>query len=92
MLQEKEKEEEGLFKSPKSETPLFISLTHKLFPEECVAELEAFSRQLHSSNKPRWLINMIVLGSYLELIFALYIQIKVENIFLPNKNNQKNEK
>ena len=82
LFQEKEKEEEGLFKSPKSETLPFVSLTHKLFPEDCVAELVASYKQLKFQNKSKEFIIITLLWDLLGLFWAFYIQNKIENICL----------
>ena len=57
----------------------------RFIPEEYVAELEALSQQLKSTNYSNWLIKMIILKCFLELTFAFHIQIKIENIWLPQK-------
>lgn len=57
----------------------------RFIPEECVAELTALSQQLKSNNYPTWLIKMIIFKCFLELIFAFYIQIKIDNFRLPRK-------
>lgn len=65
-----------------------LSFAGQLFyflPEECVAELGALSQQLKSNNYPNWLIKMIIFKCFLELTFALYIQINIDNFRLPSK-------
>ena len=65
-----------------------LSFTGQLIcfiPEEFVAELEALSKQLKSNNYPVWLVQMIIFKCFLRLIFALYIQINIDNFWLPSK-------
>lgn len=54
-------------------------------PEEYIAELEALSEQLKSNNCPTWVIQTITFKCFLELMFAFYIQIKIDNFRLPSK-------
>ncbi len=68
---------------------LSFFLVYKLLPEECVAELEALYKQLKSQKKPRWLIVIIIIWNFLELIFAVYIQIKIENLLLSIQKKKK---
>ena len=68
----------------------FLNRIIYFIPEECVAELVALSRQLKSHNYPTWLIQIILFKCFLEVIFAFYIQIRIDNFWLPNKEKNKN--
>ncbi|MHC5725738.1 MAG: hypothetical protein ACYTXY_16705, partial [Nostoc sp.] len=52
-------------------------------PEECIVELEALHQQIKSEEDSIWVIRMIMLWTVLELLWALHIQINVENLWLP---------
>ena len=70
-----------------------LTLTGQLicfFPEECIAELEALHQQMKSEQRSTWLIRMIMLRSFLELFLALYVQINIENLWLPQHRGRKN--
>lgn len=71
-----------------------LSLTGQLIcflPEECIGELEALHQQMKSEQRSIWLIRMIILGNFLELLWAFYVQIKIDNLRLPqNKGHKKN--
>lgn len=58
-------------------------------PEECVAELGALYQQKKSEQHSIWFIRTIMLWSFLELLWAFYIQINVENLWLPNSKERK---
>ena len=82
--------EKKLDKSPsvfelKLENNLFLFLAHKLLTEDCVAELTALYHQLQAQNKPKWLIVITITWNFLELFWAFYIQIKIENLWLPQR-------
>lgn len=75
----------SIMKSPKLQKQLLLFLADKLFPEESVAELVASYKQLKSQNQSRWFILIIILWNSLGLLWAFYIQIKIENIWLPQR-------
>ena len=61
-----------------------------IFPEECIAELEALHEQMKSEQRSNWLIHMIMLWTFLELFWAFYVQINIENLWLPQHRGRKN--
>jgi cation transport ATPase len=70
-----------------------LTLTGQLicfFPEECIAELEALHKQMGSEQHSIWLIRMIMLQNFLELFLAFYVQINIENLWLPQHRGRKN--
>ena len=69
----------------KLENNLFLFLAHKLLIEDCVAELTALYQQLQAQNKSIWLNVITILWNLLGLFWAFYIQIKIENIWLPQR-------
>lgn len=71
----------------KKQNELFLFLAHKLFPEDCIAELVALYQQLKAQNqfRCRWVIAIIIFCNVLELFCNLYIYIKFENIWLPKR-------
>jgi hypothetical protein len=54
-----------------------------VLPEECIVELEDFHQQIKFEKRSAWVIRMIMLWTVLELLWALHIQINVENLWLP---------
>jgi predicted PurR-regulated permease PerM len=62
-------------------TGLFICF----IPEECVAELEALGEQLKSEHLSTWFIRIIILKNVLELFYAFYIEINIQNLWLFRK-------
>ena len=63
-----------------------LSLTGQLIcflPEECIAELEALRQQLKSEHHSIWLIRRIMFWTFLNLLWALYFQINIENLLFP---------
>ena len=64
-----------------------LSLIRRLkLPEECVAELTALYKRLKAQDRPRWLIYLRLTQETLELIFAVHIQIRLDNWRLPQRN------
>jgi hypothetical protein len=66
-------------------TPISINLPRYLlwaFPEEAVSELGVLLERLKSQNRSEIVIWAIFLRSILELFWAFYIQIKIENLWL----------
>jgi hypothetical protein len=72
---------------------IFLPLTGQLIivlPEEYIADLEAFYQQMKSEERSIWFIRKKMLWTILELLWALHIQINVENLWLPqNKGRNK---
>ncbi len=60
-----------------------------IFPEECVAELEALYQQMKSNELADWYIRIIILRNFLELLWAFYVQINIENFRLPKTNGHR---
>jgi hypothetical protein len=70
-----------------------LTLTGQLicfFPEECIAELEALHEKMKSEQRSNWLIHMIMLQNFLGLLWAFYVQINIENLWLPQHRGHKN--
>lgn len=59
------------------------------FSEEVVGELIALRRELTQAKKPRILIEITLLYVVLTLIWAFYIQINIENLWSPSKNQRR---
>ncbi|MEM8718069.1 MAG: hypothetical protein AAGE84_02005 [Cyanobacteria bacterium P01_G01_bin.39] len=57
-------------------------------PEECVAELYELYEGLKAEEQAIWIINLIMLWNILVLLKSLYIQVAIENLFLPDKNQR----
>jgi hypothetical protein len=57
------------------------------FPEECAAELGALHQRLKVNGKSTWFIRLRMIQEILELLVAIYIQIKIEDLWLPQKSN-----
>jgi hypothetical protein len=55
-------------------------------PEECVAELGVFRQRLQSQHRSEMVIRLILLRCVIELFWAFYIPIQINNLFLPRKN------
>ncbi|MEH2081855.1 MAG: hypothetical protein V7K89_18290 [Nostoc sp.] len=61
-----------------------------VLPEECIAELEALHQQMKSDQRSIWFIRRIMLRSILESLWAFFILINFENLWLPrNKGRTK---
>lgn len=72
----KEFKKEGGKPSLKSKLICFL-------PEEYIAELEALHQQLKFEQCFNWVIHMIMFKNILELFWALYVQINIDNFWLP---------
>jgi HEAT repeat protein len=59
------------------------------FPEEVVGELIAFRHELIQEKKPMILIETTLLCVVFTLIWAFYIQINIENLWLPSKDQRR---
>ena len=57
-------------------------------PEECVGELDTLYEGLKSEEKAIWTIRLIMLWNILVLLKSLYIQVAIEDLFLPSKNKR----
>ncbi|MEM7063357.1 MAG: hypothetical protein AAF572_09355 [Cyanobacteria bacterium P01_B01_bin.77] len=53
-------------------------------PEECVAELGYLKQRLQQKNTSPWEIRKHLVHEFLTLFFACYIQVQLENFFLPS--------
>ncbi|NES00493.1 MAG: hypothetical protein F6J86_43060 [Symploca sp. SIO1B1] len=60
----------------------------RILPEECIGELEALHQRMKSQQRPLWFIQLRMLQEVVELLWAFYIQINLENLWLPGKNNR----
>ena len=58
-------------------------ITILLFPEECVAELFVVKRRMKKAKCSTWEIRWELFQQVLGLFWAYYIQIKLENLWLP---------
>ena len=56
-----------------------------LLPEECVAAMETLYQILQDGEEPTWKIRLIMLWNIAVLLKNFYIQVKVEDLFIPNK-------
>jgi hypothetical protein len=59
------------------------------FPEDYIANIKALHQRLQTRHKNRWLVRFIMLRAILESFWALYIQINIENLWLPKKSGSK---
>jgi HEAT repeat protein len=59
------------------------------FPEEAVSELIAFRCELTQAKKPTILIETTLLYVIFTLIWAFYIQINIDNLWLPSKDQRR---
>jgi hypothetical protein len=59
------------------------------FPDEVVGELIAFRRELTEANKSTLSIETRLLYVVFTLIWAFYIQINIENLWLPSKDQRR---
>ena len=62
-----------------------------LLPEECVAELEALHQRMKSQQRPLLFIQLRMLQEVVELLWAFYIHINLENLWLPGGYNRIDE-
>lgn len=58
-----------------------LRLTH--LPEECVAELCCLQRRMERINAPLWKIRLRIYGEVVTLLWVFYIQVQIENLWLP---------
>jgi len=69
-----------------------LTLTGQLFfPEEYIAELEALHQRMKSQQRPLWFIQLRMFQEVVELLWAFYIHINVENLWLPGRHNEIDE-
>jgi len=69
-----------------------LTLTGQLFlPEECIADLEALHQRMKSQQQPLWFIQLRMLQEVVELLWAFHIHIRIENLWLPGKNDSIDE-
>ncbi|EKU97595.1 hypothetical protein Lepto7375DRAFT_6800 [Leptolyngbya sp. PCC 7375] len=57
-------------------------------PEECIAEIGVLKQRMNRANAAPWHIRQRIVQEYLLLIWAVHIQAKLENLFLPSSNHQ----
>ncbi len=78
----------------RQENHVSLTLTNQLivvFPEECVAELEVLHQRMKFQQHPLWLIQLRILQEVVELLWAFYIHINFENLWVPGKNSKIDE-
>lgn len=68
--------------------PLIVRAS-KFLPEEAVAELAAFHQRLKRSRKNAIYIQFRMTWHFLETLWAFYIKIKIDNLWLANKSSTK---
>lgn len=61
----------------------------KSLPEEAVADLAALRQRLKRSRKNPIYIQLRMAWHFLEILWAFYIKIKIDNLWLPNKSSTK---
>lgn len=81
---EQEPKKQSLWKSV-----TLIGWFSNIFPEESVGELLALHQQLISKQLPYCLAQLIMLRALLEMVWAFQIQMKIENLWLPQTGNTK---
>jgi hypothetical protein len=59
------------------------------FPEEVVSELSALRGELTQTKKSTLLIETTLLYVIFTLIWAFYIQINIDNLWLPSKDQRR---
>ncbi|ELS03115.1 hypothetical protein Xen7305DRAFT_00028350, partial [Xenococcus sp. PCC 7305] len=59
-----------------------------LLPEECVGELSVLYEQLQTKHKSATTIRLIMLWNILVLLKSIYIQVAIEDLFLPSRNKR----
>jgi hypothetical protein len=59
------------------------------FPEEVVGELTALRHELTQANKSPLLVEITLLHVIFTLIWAVYIQINIDNLWLPSKDQRR---
>lgn len=60
-------------------------------PEECVAELGILIKRMKKENASPWEIRLRLMTELLYLFWALYIQIQLENLWLPSQDHEIDE-
>ena len=81
-------------KSLKLKKQRHYAITSKLvyiLPEECIAELQTLHQRMKSQQRPLWFIRLRMLQEIVELLWAFHVHIKLENLWLPGKNNKMDE-
>lgn len=68
--------------------PLLVRASKSL-PEEATADLAAFRQRLKRSKKNPIYIQLRTAWHFLEILWAFYIQIKIDNLWLPKKSSTK---
>jgi hypothetical protein len=58
-------------------------LRYLSFPEETIAELIALKRRRQKQNLPQWKLNLELTTEVLLLLWAIHIQIRLQNLSLP---------
>jgi len=77
------------FSVQRLQKPILLFLLHKLLPEEYVGNFVALYQQQKSYNQSLWLTLIIVIHNFLGLFWASYIEINIENPWLPSQKNKK---
>ncbi len=57
-----------------------------LLPEHFVAEMETLCEALQADKVPEWKIRLVMLWNVVDFLKSFYIQVKIEDLFLPNEN------
>ncbi len=66
-----------------------INLLKSITPEEAVADLAALQQRLKRSKKHPTYIQLRTAWEFLYLLWAVHIQIKIENLWLPKQSSSK---
>lgn len=66
-----------------------MNLVKSITPEEAVADLAALRQRLKRSKKHFTYIQLRMAWEFLYLLWAVHIQIKIDNLWLPNKSSTK---
>ncbi|MBD2074325.1 hypothetical protein H6F86_10595 [Phormidium sp. FACHB-592] len=66
-----------------------LSLLDGTLPEECIAEIRVLHERLIATHHTFLGTHFILLRAVLESFWAFYIQVKVENLWLPKKGSKK---
>lgn len=67
----------------------WLGRASKSLPEEATAELAALRQRLKRSRKNLIYIQLRTAWHFLEILWAFYIKIKIDNLWLPNKSSTK---
>ena len=76
-------------KKIKPKEPL-IRVTVYVLPEDVITVLSGLHQRMEKEKKPLWYIQLRLIQETLELLFAIYIQMKLENLWLFIKENLEN--